>query len=231
VPRRRRGKRFDLVPVTGPSKPLTESERREARDLLARAQGEGRFGSSDVYEQRLERLANASTKADLSPLLDDLDDLLDDSLRAGLLAVIRAAHARGHLSAEQFDQRTDRSLGALRATQARELVADLGYGIERQVNAPRLQVLVVRVIPPVLAGVCSGAAVLAAPVALGTGVAHWVPLALGAGVFGTACASGVALAWRLRAPAGWRFGAREAGVPPGRRGTRCEGTGADEPEP
>ncbi len=220
-----------LVPVPGPMTRIGEKDRQKARGLLARARREGRFGTSDVYEQRLERLAGAVSTADLDGLVADLDELVCEQLRAQLLAVVRRAYADGTLSADQFDERTERCLGMLRVTEATALVSDLGYRIERARRAHRLRSLAPRLIAPAVVGVCSGAAVLAAPVALGTGVAHWVPLAVGTGVFGAACASGVALAWRLRPSTGWRSGVRGAGVPAGRRATRPEGTGADEPGP
>jgi len=225
----RRGTNLRLVRVAGPPRRIGEKDRQKARGLLARAQREGRFGALDVYEQRLEALAGAVSTGDLDALVADLDELVCEPVRVQLLAVIRRAYADGTLPADGFYERTERCLGMLTATEASALVSDLGYGLERTRSAHRLRALASRVAPPALVGVCSGAAVLAAPVALGTGVAHWVPLAVGTGVFGTACASGVALAWRLRPLPGRRAPVRGMGVPAGRRGTIPDGTGAEEP--
>ncbi len=225
----RRGRGFRLVPADGLPRRISEKERQEARGLLTRAQREGRFGASDVYEQRLEGLAGAVTKADLDAIVADLDELIPETTRAQLLAVVRQAHADGTLPADGFYERTERCLGAVTRNEAATLVSDLGYRIERAERVPRLRKLPSRVAPPAVVGVCSGVAVLAAPVALGTGVAHWVPLAVGTAVFGTACASGVAFAWTLRSRPRWRapVRAREAREPG--RGARPEGTGAGGP--
>ncbi len=225
----RRGRGFRLVPADGLPRRISEKERQEARGLLTRAQREGRFGASDVYEQRLEGLAGAVTKADLDAIVADLDELIPETTRAQLLAVVRQAHADGTLPADGFYERTERCLGAVTRNEAATLVSDLGYRIERAERVPRLRKLPSRVAPPAVVGVCSGVAVLAAPVALGTGVAHWVPLAVGTAVFGTACASGVAFAWTLRSRPRWRapVRAREAREPG--RGARPEGTGARGP--
>ena len=225
----RRGRGFRLVPADGLPRRSSEKERQEARGLLTRAQREGRFGASDVYEQRLEGLAGAVTKADLDAIVADLDELIPETTRAQLLAVVRQAHADGTLPADGFYERTERCLGAVTRNEAATLVSDLGYRIERAERVPRLRKLPSRVAPPAVVGVCSGVAVLAAPVALGTGVAHWVPLAVGTAVFGTACASGVAFAWTLRSRPRWRapVRAREAREPG--RGARPEGTGAGGP--
>ena len=225
----RRGRGFRLVPADGLPRRISEKERQEARGLLTRAQREGRFGASDVYEQRLEGLAGAVTKADLDAIVADLDELIPETTRAQLLAVVRQAHADGTLPADGFYERTERCLGAVTRNEAATLVSDLGYRIERAERVPRLRKLPSCVAPPAVVGVCSGVAVLAAPVALGTGVAHWVPLAVGTAVFGTACASGVAFAWTLRSRPRWRapVRAREAREPG--RGARPEGTGAGGP--
>ena len=225
----RRGRGFRLVPVAGPPRRIGEKERQEARGLLARAQREGRFGASDVYEQRLEGLAGAVTKADLDAIVADLDELIPEATRAQLLAVIRQAHADGTLPADGFYERTERCLGTVTRNEAAALVTDLGYRIERAERATRLRKLASRVAPPAVVGVCSGVAVLAAPVALGTGVAHWVPLAVGTAVFGTACASGVALAWTLCPRPRWRAPVRARGAREPGRGARLEGTGAGGP--
>ena len=222
----RRGRGFRLVPVAGPPRRIGEKERQEARGLLARAQREGRFGASDVYEQRLEALAGVVTRADLDVLVADLDELVPEALRAQVLAVVRQAYAGGTLPADGFYERTERCLGMLTATEAEALVFDLGYRIERAERAHRLRTLASRVAPPAAVGVCSGAAVLGIPVALGTGVAHWVPLAVGTGVFGTVCASGVALAWRLRPQPAWRAPTRAEEVREPGRGARPEGSDA-----
>ena len=218
----RRGGGLRLVAAAGPSRPIGEKDRQEARGLLARARREGRFGASDVYEQRLEALAGVVTRADLDVLVADLDELVPEPLRAQVLGVLRQAYADGTLPADGFDERTDRCLGMLTAKEAAALVADLGYRIERAGRAHRLRTLASRVAPPAVVGVCSGAAVLAAPVALGTGVGHWMPLAVATGAFGSVCASGVALAWRLRRPGpAWRAPTR-AGERPSRATRRGE---------
>ena len=204
----RRGEGLRLVAAAGPSRPVGEKDRQMARVLLARAQRDGRFGASDVYEQRLEALAGVVTRADLDVLVADLDDLVPEPVRAQVLGVLRQAYGDGTLSSDGFDERTDRCLGMLTAKEAEALVSDLGYRIERAERAHRMRTLASRVAsrvaPPAAVGICSGAAVLAAPVALGTGVGHWVPLAVGTGAFGAVCASGIALAWRLRPRPAWR---------------------------
>ena len=225
----RRGRGFRLVPVAGPPRRIGEKERQEARGLLARAQREGRFGASDVYEQRLEGLVGAVTKADLDSIVADLDELIPEATRAQLLAVIRQAHADGTLPADGFYERTERCLGTVTRNEAAALVIDLGYRIERTERATRLRKLASRVAPPAVVGVCSGAAVLAAPVALGTGVAHWVPLAVGTAAFGTMCTSGVMLAWTLRPRPRWRAPVRARGAREPGQGARPEGTGAGGP--
>ena len=225
----RRGEGLRLVAAAGPSRPVGEKDRHMARVLLARAQREGRFGASDVYEQRLEALAGVVTRADLDVLVADLDELVPEALRAQVLAVVRQAYAGGTLPADGFYERTERCLGMLTATEAEALVFDLGYRIERAERAHRLRTLASRVAPPAAVGVCSGAAVLGIPVALGTGVAHWVPLAVGTAVFGTACASGVALAWTLCPRPRWRAPVRAQGAREPGRGARPEGTGAGGP--
>ncbi|MDA8074897.1 MAG: DUF1707 domain-containing protein [Actinomycetota bacterium] len=220
----RRGGGLRLVPAAGPPRRIGEKDRQEARGLLARAQREGRFGASDVYEQRLEALAVAVTRRDVDVLVADLDELVPEPLRAHVLAVVRQAYADGTLPADGFDERTERCLGMLTAKEAAALVADLGYQIERAGRAQRLRALASRVAPPAAVGICSGAAVLAAPVALGTGVAHWMPLAVGTGVFGAVCASGVALAWRLRPRPAWRAPTRTRELREPGRGARPEGS-------
>ncbi|MGC8470709.1 MAG: hypothetical protein ACP5PM_00225 [Acidimicrobiales bacterium] len=209
----RRGAGLRLVAAAGPSRRIGEKDRQMARGLLARAQRDGQFGASDVYEQRLDALAGVVTRADLDVLVADLDELVPEPLRAQVLAVVRQAYADGTLPADGFDERTERCLGMLTAKEAEGLVSDLGYRIERAARAHRVRTLASRVAPPAAVGICSGAAVLAAPVALGTGVGHWVPLAVATGAFGAVCASGVALAWKLRPRPAWRAPTRAGELP------------------
>ena len=54
----RREARLRLVPVASPARRVSEKERQEVRALLVRARRDGRFGSFDLYEQRLEALVS-----------------------------------------------------------------------------------------------------------------------------------------------------------------------------
>lgn len=201
---RPRASRLRVVPAGGPAQPVTERERRAARRVLARAQHEGRFGVSDLYEQRLEALAGVATRAGLDVLVGDLDDLLTDPSRERVLEVIRHAHAVGTLQLADFDERTERCLGPITSQEAGTLVSDLGFRIERPAGPSRVRRIASRAAPAAVVGVLSGAAVLAAPIGFGVGVSPWVPLAVGTGVFGALFAAVVTLAWKVRGPVVWR---------------------------
>ncbi|HEY1734884.1 MAG TPA: DUF1707 domain-containing protein, partial [Acidimicrobiales bacterium] len=60
-------------------------ERSRAADALARAQREGRFGSSDLYEQRMDELPTTRCQADLDRLTGDLDDFVPAPVRQEVL--------------------------------------------------------------------------------------------------------------------------------------------------
>lgn len=226
-----------MVPAGGPARPVTERERRAARLLLARAQREGRFGVSDLYEVRLDALAGVATRAELELVVRDVDDLLTDATRERVLAVVRHAHAVGTLPLAGFDERTERCLGAITSQEAEALVSDLGYLVERTARPTRTRRIASRAAPAALVGVLSGAAVLAAPIGFGVGVSPWVPLAAGTAVFGALFASVVTLAWKVRGPFRWRSPAVRLAAPelllndheaePGQR--RGAGAGTDLP--
>lgn|GEM_PF-3400125 len=212
------------MPTPGPGRAVSERDRREARARLSAAQRAGCFGTSDLYEERLEALAAASTDADLEAIVGDLPELLTDHARAQVLAVVRDAHVQGRLGPADFDERTERCLGPLTRADAELVVSDLGYRVEHRVPPRRVRRLVSRCAPAVGAGVLCGAAVLVAPAGLGVPVEPWVPLAAGVGVFAAAFAALLRLAVGLRGRlartlvvGGPAEAGREAGPPRRRR--------------
>lgn len=197
--------RLDPLPGTDggsrAARRVSEGEREQAAGQLARAQREGRFGASDMYERRMEGLLTARTQGDLDALVGDLDDLVTARIRTRMLRVIARARAEGRLDFDEFCQRTDRCLEPLVRVHADGLVGDLGYRVVRPVRRHRpWEPLARRAAMTGLAGGAVGTALVAVPTALDLpgGVGQWLPLALGTGVFtavGTAIAT---VAWTVR---------------------------------
>lgn len=180
---------------------VSEGERELAAGQLARAQREGRFGASDLYEQRMEGLLTARTQGDLDALVGDLGELVTARIRTRMLRVIARARAEGRLDFDEFCQRTDRCLEPLAREHADGLVGDLGYRLVRPVRRRRSwEPLARRAALTGLVGGAVGTALVAVPTALDLpgGVGQWLPLAAGTGVFtavGTAIAT---VAWTVR---------------------------------
>ncbi|MGH9087949.1 MAG: hypothetical protein ACRDYZ_07530 [Acidimicrobiales bacterium] len=184
----------------------TEATRDRAARRLARAQHEGRFASSDLYECRMEALLTARRQADVDRLVGDLEDLVPAHVRSRMLRVIARAHADGRLDLDDFDHRTDRCLEPLRRDAADALVADLGYRLVRPgrpLGRPGPWARAARRIGvPAAVGGVVGTALVAVPAGLDLpgGLAQWLPLALGTGAF-SAVGTGIAtLAWLSRPP-------------------------------
>lgn len=182
---------------------VTEEARDVAARRLARAQREGRFASSDLYERRMEALLGARRRSDLDRIAGDLDDLVPGSVRSRLLRVVARAHADGRLDFEEFTRRSDRCLEPLTRVEADALVADLGFRLVRRARrGPAWLGVVRRVAVPAAVGGAVGTALVAVPAGLDLpgGFSQWLPLAVGTGVF-SAVGTGVAtLAWLVRPP-------------------------------
>lgn len=182
---------------------VSEAEREGAARRLARAQHDGRFGSGDGYEQRMEQLLGARSRADVDRLVGDLDDLVPGTVRRRMLRVVAAAHADGRLDFEEFSRRTDRCLEPLDRRAAEGLVGDLGYRLARPVRRrPWWAPVARRVGVPAAVGGVVGTALVAVPAGLDLpgGLSQWLPLAVGTGVF-SAVGTGIAsLAWWARPP-------------------------------
>lgn len=182
---------------------LTEQDRDRAARQLARAQRDGRFASSDLYEQRMEVLLGARRRSDLDQVVGDLDDLVPARVRSRLLHLLARAHADGRLDYEQFSSRTDRCLEPLDHAGGDRLVADLGFRLTTPVRSrPAWVGTLRRVAVPAALGGAVGTALVAVPAGLDLpgGLSQWLPLAIGTGAF-SAVGTGVAtLAWLLRPP-------------------------------
>lgn len=180
---------------------VSEREREAAAGLLARAQRDGRFGASDLYERRMEALLTARTQADLDGLVGDLDDLVTARVRTRMLRVIARARAEGRLDFDEFCERTDRCLEPLARLHADGLVGDLGYRVVRPVRRrPSWEPMARRVALTGLAGGAVGTALVTVPTALDLpgGVGQWLPLAIGTGVFSAVGTAIAAVAWTVR---------------------------------
>jgi uncharacterized protein DUF1707 len=192
-----------------------DAERARAADALARAQRDGRFGSSDLYEQRMDELPAARCQADLDRLTGDLDDLVPAPVRQEVLDAVAKAHARGVLDFDEFDVRSDRSLGPLTYAAANRLVTDLGYEIaDRTTAVPSRwrRWLGVVAVPAAVGGIVgTGLVAVPAAVDLPGDAVHWLPLAVGTGLFAAIGTAIAAVAWRVRRPPG----AGSASPPPG----------------
>lgn len=209
---RRRGPELRLeelpsgVPGTTSARRITDATRERAATALGRAQREGRFGSSDLYERRMAGLPSARRQRDLDDLLADLDDLVPGRVRDGMLRLIARAHADGRLDFVQFSMRSDRCLGPLTRLEADALVHDLGYRVawanRGLLSRSEWAAPVRRVAALGGAGGIVGAGLVAVPagIDLPGGISLWLPLAIATGVFtglGTAIA---AVAWMVRRP-------------------------------
>ena len=190
----------------GGDRRVGDAERSQAADALARAQREGRFGSSDLYEQRMDELPAARRQADLDRLTGDLDDLVPAPVRQEVLEAVARAHARGILDFDEFDVRSDRGLGPLTYAAAEQLVGDLGYEITGW-TAPvpsrwRRRFRVVAV--PAAVGGLVGTALVAVPAAvdLPGDAVQWLPLAVGTGLFAAVGTAIATVAWKVRRPTG-----------------------------
>lgn len=178
-----------------------EREREAAAALLARAQRDGRFGASDLYERRMEGLLTARTQGELDGLVGDLEELVDARVRTRMLRVIARARADGRLDFDEFCQRTDRCLEPLARAHANGVVGDLGYRVVRPVRRrPGWEPAARRVVLTGIAGGVLGTALVAVPTALDLpgGVGQWLPLALGTGLFSAVGTAVAAVAWAVR---------------------------------
>lgn len=197
--------RLDETPPPSPAaratRRISEHDREEAAAALGRAHRDGRFGASDLYEQRMEALLTARTQGDLDRVVGDLGELVTARVRTRMLRVIARARAEGRLDFDEFCARTDRCLEPLVRAHADGLVGDLGYRVVRPVRRRYWwEPLARRAALTGLAGGAIGAALVAVPTALDLpgGVGQWLPLAIGTGVFsalGTAIAT---VAWTVR---------------------------------
>lgn len=189
-----------------PEHRISDAGREEAAEALGRAQREGRFGASDLYERRMASLHGAARRRDLDHLVGDLDDLVPGRVRDGMLRAVARAHAEGRLDFAEFSARSDRCLGPLTRADAEVLVRDLGYRIAPPV--PQRRVLAAwagplrRVGTVGAVGGIVGAGLVALPAGLELPgeISMWLPLALATGAF-TAVATGIAtVAWMVRRP-------------------------------
>ncbi len=222
-----RGRRHPAaVPAEPAGRRVGERERTAALGLLSAAADEGRFGTSDQLERRLEGVAAARTRGELAAVVGDLDRLVPSAERQRVLRVIARAHAADELDYAEFLDRTDRALPALTYEEADALVADLGEEVaapaarRREAGCRRWRPPARRHGLPALAGglVGAGAVILPVAVALPSDLGAWVPVVVLTGAFsaaGTVAAAG-ALRWRQRL-------AVPAGVPAVQPGARpCE---------
>ncbi|MGH9109135.1 MAG: DUF1707 domain-containing protein [Acidimicrobiales bacterium] len=180
---------------------MTDVDREQAARRLGRAQEEGRFGSSDLYEQRMESLLAARRQTDVDRLVGDLGDLVPSSVRARMLRVVARAHADGRLDMDELTWRTDRCLEPMTRARAEALVGDLGYRIVRPGRTRLVMTRSVRRVAVTAAAAgAAGAALVAVPAGLDLpgGFSQWFPLAIGTGVFTAAGAGIAAVAWLVR---------------------------------
>ncbi len=193
-------------PTSRAHRRVTDAQREQAARRLGQAQREGRFATSDLYEQRMEQLLTARRQEDLDRLVGDLDGLVPSGIRRQLLRVLAQAHADGRLDLEELESRTDRCLEPLHRSAADTLVGDLGYRLEGPERRPARAAAWRRVgrrigVPAAVGGVV-GTALVAVPAGLDLpgGVAQWLPLALGTGAFSAVGSGIVTVAWRARPP-------------------------------
>jgi len=179
-----------------------DADRARAAAALSGAQRDGRFGSSDEYERRMEALAAARRQSDVVALTGDLDDLVPSPVRQEVLDAVARAHARGLLDFEEFEGRSDRALRPLSYADAGVLVADLGYEVvDRRNREPARWRRWVRLVGvPAAVGGVAGVALVAVPAAvdLPGDAVHWLPLAIGTGVFTAVGSAIAAVAWKVR---------------------------------
>lgn len=180
---------------------VTEAERETAAALLARAQRDGRFGASDLYERRMESLVSARTEGELRALVGDLDDLVTGRVRTRMLQVIARARADGRLDFEEFCERTDRCLEPLSHVHADGLVGDLGYRVVQPLRRrPSWEPAARRVAAASVVGGFVGTALVAVPSALDLpgGLGQWLPLAVATGIVSAVGTAIAAVAWTVR---------------------------------
>lgn len=216
-----------------PEHRISDTGREEAAEALGRAQRDGRFGASDLYERRMASLHGAARQRDLDDLLGDLDDLVPGRVREGMLRAVARAHAEGRLDFAEFSARSDRCLGPLSRAEAEALVRDLGYRIA--LPMPQRGALAAwagplrRVTTVAAVGGIVGAGLVALPAGLELPgeISMWLPLVFVTGAF-TAVASAIAtVAWMVRRPV--RRWPSRAGTLDG-RGDDLSGNGDDRRE-
>ena len=202
---------------------IGEREREAAAAALARAQRDGRFGASDLYERRMEVVLAARTQADLDRIVGDLEELVPARVRTRMLRVIARARADGRLDFDEFCERTDRCLEPLARAHADGLVGDLGFRVVRPVRRrPAWEPAARKVVLTGLAGGAVGTALVAVPTALDLpgGVGQWLPLAVGTGVFSAVGTAIAAVAWTVRGADARAALVRQRPVPGAGPGTR-----------
>lgn len=203
---RRAGPTLSAVPGEPPERRVGERERAVARRLLSAAAAEGRFGSSDQLERRLEAVAGARTRGELARAVGDLDQLVPSAVRERVLRAIARAHAAEELDYAEFLERTDRALPALTYGEASALVGDLGEVVvatgprPTRAGGERWRPFARRVGLPAVAGGLVGAGVVTVPVAvaLPSELGAWVPVTVLTGLFSAVGTVVVAAALRWR---------------------------------